>query len=68
MELYVHLGCSVGEFTRTLEDGSWLTLLLMFGEANAMGIILEGEDQVNLKYLTVAMTSSRLSGKLTYAT
>lgn len=39
----------------------------MFGEANAMGIVLKGGDQVKLKYLTAATTALRSSGKSTYA-
>lgn len=37
-------------------------------EANVVGIILEEDEQVKSKYLTVAMAISRTSGKSTYAT
>lgn len=40
----------------------------MFGEADAMGIGLEGEDQVTLKYLMIAMSALRSSSKSSYIT
>lgn len=36
-------------FHLTLEDVARLTQLSLFGEVNAMGVILEGEDQIKLK-------------------
>lgn len=44
-----------------------LTTLLMFGEANNIGVFLEEEDKV-LRYLTSAMTVSSTFGKCTFAT
>lgn len=41
-----------GKFTLTLEDVASLTMLPLFGEANAMGIILEENDQTKLNYLS----------------
>lgn len=29
---------------------AWLILLLLFGEANVIEIVLKGEDQIKLKY------------------
>lgn len=48
-----------GEFTPALEDVSLLTLLPLFAEGNAMGIVLGEEDHVNVYYLMVEMTTSR---------
>lgn len=31
----------------------------LVSEANSMGIVLEEEDQVKMKYLTASMTASR---------
>lgn len=42
-----------------------LTMLSMFVEANAMGLVHEENDQVKLKYRTFTMTTSRSSGKST---
>lgn len=58
----------LGRVQPSLEDVASLTMLPMFGEANAVGIILEEDDQVKLKFLTIFMTSSRMSGKLTQVT
>lgn len=33
---------------------------------NAMGVVLKGEDEAKLRYLTFAMTASKMHGKLTY--
>lgn len=52
----------------TLEDIARLTMLPMFGEANDMGIVLEEEDEVKLRYLTSTMIATRTSDKSTYAT
>lgn len=57
-----------GEFTPTLEDLARQTMLSLFVEANTMGIILEGDDQTKLKYLTFDMAASKALGKLTSAT
>lgn len=35
------------EFTPTLKDVIWLTILLLSGEANAMRIVLGKDDQVS---------------------
>lgn len=43
-------------------------MLPLFGEANSNEIVLEGENQVKLKYLTAAMTILRSSGKSTSIT
>lgn len=45
-----HLHGSVGEFTPILENLA--KMLILFGEAKFMGIVLEGYDQKKLKYLT----------------
>lgn len=42
-----------GEFTPTLKDEAWLTMLILLGEANSIGIILEEDYQTKLKYLSV---------------
>lgn len=41
--------------------------LPLFNEANAIGIFLERDDQIMLKYTIVAMVASKTSGKSTYA-
>lgn len=51
-----------------MEDVAWLTLLALCGETDSMGIILEGENHIELKYLMVTLTASRPSEKSTYAT
>lgn len=56
-----------GEFIPTLEDVAQLTMLLVFGNQSPIGIVLEGEDEAKHKYLTSAMTVSRMFGKSTYA-
>lgn len=43
-------------------------MLPLFGEAKAMEIDLEGEDQTKLKYLTVAIAASKTSSKSIYTT
>lgn len=55
-------------FTTTLEELARLTMLPMFGEATAMGDVLEEKDKVKLRYLTSTMTASRTSSMSTYAT
>lgn len=52
-----------GKFTHILKDVTILTILPMYGEANAVGVILEDDDGVKLKYLTSAMAVSRTSTK-----
>lgn len=37
-------------------------------ETNAMGVVLEGEDEVKLRYLTYTIEASRTFGKLAYTT
>lgn len=51
-----------GELTPTLEDVAWLTLLPLFGEANATVTLFEGEYQITLKYLIAAMTPRGCKG------
>lgn len=51
-----------------MEDVNQLSQLLLFGEVNGMGIVPSEEEQVELKYLMVAMTAMRSSRKSTYAT
>lgn len=41
-------------------------MLPLFGEANIVGIVLDEDDQVKVKYLIAARATSRMSGKLTY--
>lgn len=62
-----HLHCSLEEFASTLKDVTRLTMLSLFWEVNAMGIVLKEDDQTNLKYLTVAMAASETYGKSTCA-
>lgn len=57
-----------GKFTLTLEDVVRLKMPPMFGDANAMVIVLEGYDQMKLNYLTTGMAASKAFGKLTYVT
>lgn len=54
--------------TQAMEDVARLLVLPMSRDVNAMGVILEGEDEVKLRYLTSPMTASRTSGKSIYAT
>lgn len=42
-----------------------MTLLLMFSKANAITIVQVEEDQVKLKYLTIAMVTLRGLAKST---
>lgn len=51
-----------------LEEVARLTMLPLFREANAMGIILDGDEQSKLKYLTIAMIALKILGKSTYET
>lgn len=43
---------SWGKFTPNLEDMARLMMLPMFGVTNSVGMVLEGEDKVKLKYLS----------------
>lgn len=43
-------------------------MMLMFEEGNVVGVVLEEEDGLKLKYQTSTITTSRLSGKSTNAT
>lgn len=54
------------KFTSTMEYVARLTMLPVFGVGNAMIVVLEGEDEVKLCYLTPAMITSKASGKCTY--
>lgn len=56
----------MGEFTPTLGDVVRLKLLSMFGKINAMGMVLEEEDEMKLWYVTSAMIASRTYSKSTY--
>lgn len=54
------------KFTLTLEDVARMTLLPIFGKTNVVvlvGVVLEEEDGVKLKYLTFVMIASGTSGK-----
>lgn len=42
-------------------------MLPLFGDANVVGIVLEEDDQLKLKYLTTTITPSWTCAKLTYA-
>lgn len=55
-----------GKFTQTLEDVSHFTLLPLFGKGNTIRVVLEEENQIKLKFLMAAMTTSRILGNLTY--
>lgn len=46
-----HLPGGLGEFNPTLEDVLRLTHLPLFGDANAMGIKLDEDDQLKMKNL-----------------
>lgn len=50
-----------GEFSPTLEDMVRLTKLPLFIEDHAMGIILEADGQMKLKYLTIVMVALKMS-------
>lgn len=50
-----------------LEDMRRLTMLSMFWDMNAMGVVIEGKDEVKLQYLTFGMTVSKRFGRSTYA-
>lgn len=43
-------------------------MVALFREANTMGIVLKGDDQTKLNYLTATMATLRTSGKFTYLT
>lgn len=43
-------------------------MMLIFEEANAIWVVLEGEDQTRLKYLTAAMAVLNTSDRLTCET
>lgn len=55
-------------FTHVLEDATRLTMLPMFRELNVIGLVLEKEDEVKMRYPTSAITASRTSSKFIYAT
>lgn len=57
-----------GDLTTTLEEVVRLTTLSLYGKANSMGTVLEGDDQTKVKHLTTAMAASKTFGNLTYAT
>lgn len=56
------------KFFPILVDVAWLTMLSMFGEANAVEMVLKEDEHVKLKYLITIMTTSRTFGKSSYAT
>lgn len=45
-----------------------MTLFPLFYKMNTMGIVLEEEEQIVLKFFTIAMIASKSSGKVSYAT
>lgn len=51
-----------GEFMPTLEDVASLSKFPMFEGVNAIGVVLLGEGEVKLCYLTFVMTPSRMFG------
>lgn len=51
-----------------LEDVERLTMLPLYGSVNALGIVLEEDGQVKLKYITASLAAGRMSTKSTYAT
>lgn len=57
-------GCE--EFGPMLEDVATIMRLSLFGERDAMEIVLEGEDEKTLQLLTSAMSSSKTWGNCTY--
>lgn len=57
-----------GEFTPFLEDMARLTMLPMFVETNAMGVVLEERDEMKLMYMTSVIITPTMSGKSTYTT
>lgn len=48
-----HFEAARKKFTPTLEYVARLSKLPLYGDVNAVGIILEEDDQVKLKYLTL---------------
>lgn len=57
-----------GVFNPALEDVERLIMLSLFGKENAIKIVLEEDDLVKLKHLTVTMDTSKTSSKSTYVT
>lgn len=53
-----------GELTLTLKDMARLNTLPILGIPISWGVVLEGEDELKLKYLISLMTFSRTSGNL----
>lgn len=60
------LYCSPGRVHPNFGDLDHLTLLALFGEPNALGLVLREEHQMKLKYLTATKTASRSSMKSTF--
>lgn len=59
----------MGDFTPTLEDIAIMTILPMFGDVNAMEVILEEEDGVKLIFFFYfSYDYVQDSEKFTYAT
>lgn len=50
----------------TLEEVSRLTMLPMFGDVNAIEVVLREEDEEKLCCLTSAMTTFKRSDRSTY--
>lgn len=55
------------KLTQIVEDVAWLILLTLFGESSVIGIVLEGDDQTKLKYLTNVMAILKSLRKSKYA-
>lgn len=55
------------EFTPMLEDVVAITISSLFGDKNAIGIVLKGEDEMTLQLLTIVLSSSKILGKFTSA-
>lgn len=43
-------------------------MMSMFRETNTVGVVMEEDDKVKLKYLTTVMTALMTSGKSTFTT
>lgn len=59
-----------GEFGSSLKDVGNLTLLPLFGEAHAIGVTLQGEDQKRLDFFnkSLLMQSTNKATYLSWAT
>lgn len=61
----LYLCCCLGKFNAILKDVVRMTMLQLFGDDNVMRIVIEGEDQINLEYLTATKAALKTSGKST---